>query len=332
MRIFVAGGSGVIGQRLVPMLVARGHDVVALIRDASKAPRLRAAGAEPVVADALDRAAVRAAVRAARPEVVVHQLTALAHRRSPRAFDRGYAATNLLRTKGTEHLLAAARAVGATRLVAQSFAGWPYARTGGASKREDDALDPSPPRTMRRTLEALRVLEALVLGAPDLEGVVLRYGTLYGPGSSLSAEGELARRVRRRRFPIVGAGSGIWSFVHVDDAAAATVIAIERGPGGIYNVVDDEPAPVASWLPELARALRARPPRHVPVWLARPLLGEAGVSLMLHVRGADNTRAKRELGWVPVHSTWREGFRAALGPARGPSPRVPAGEPSQLAR
>jgi nucleoside-diphosphate-sugar epimerase len=208
MRIFVAGAGGAIGQRLVPMLIARGHHVVALTRHAAKAPGLRAAGAEPVIADALDRSAVRAAVIAARPQVVVHQLTALASMRHMRAFDRGFATTNLLRTKGTEHLLAAARAAGATRFVAQSYAGWPYARTGGPVKTEDDPLDPAPPRTMRRTLEAQRVLEALVLGAPDLEGIVLRYGSFYGPGTSLSADTELVRRVRRRPVPILRPGPG----------------------------------------------------------------------------------------------------------------------------
>jgi nucleoside-diphosphate-sugar epimerase len=280
MRVFLAGAAGAIGKRLVPLLIQRGHQVVALTRDPSRAPALRAAGALPVIADALDGAAVRAAVLEARPEVIVHQLTALGRASNLRNFDREFAATNRLRTTGTEHLLAGARAAGARRFVAQSYAGWPYDRHGGPIKTEGDPLDPHPPRTMSRSLQAIRRLESLVLEATDLEGVVLRYGSFYGPGTALADGGELATLVRRRRFPTIGAGSGVWSFIHMDDAAAATALAVEGHGRGVYNVVDDDPAPVSAWLPDLARALGAPPPRHLPRWLGRLLAGEAVVSMM----------------------------------------------------
>jgi 2-alkyl-3-oxoalkanoate reductase len=314
MRIFVAGATGALGRRLVPLLVERSHQVAAMTRTAAKAPGLRAAGAEPVVADALDREAVLAAVAAARPEVVVHQLTDLAAMVNFRRFDRGFAATNRLRTVGTDHLVAAAKAAGARRLVAQSFAGWPFARVGGPVKTEDDPLDPDPPAELRRTLDAIRHLESAVLGAEGLEGVVLRYGGFYGPGTSAGDGGFMLDDLRRRRFPMVGAGTGVWSFVHIDDAAAATVAAVERGAPGIYQVVDDDPAPVSAWLPALAAAVGAPPPRRVPAWVARLLAGEHGVVLMTEVRGAANAKAKRELGWRPAHPSWRQGFRNGLGP------------------
>jgi nucleoside-diphosphate-sugar epimerase len=315
MRIFVAGATGVLGRRLVPLLVEGGHQVTAMTRTAGKAAGLRRAGAEPVVADALDRDAVAAAVAAARPEVVVHQLTDLAGTTSFRRFDREFAATNRLRTEGTDHLVAAARAAGARRLVAQSFAGWPFARVGGPVKTEDDPLDPDPPAELRRTLEAIRHLEAAVLGAEGLEGVVLRYGGFYGPGTSAGEGGFMLDDLRRRRFPMVGAGTGVWSFVHIDDAAAATAAAVERGAPGIYQVVDDEPAPVSAWLPVLAAAAGARPPRRVPAWVARLLAGEHAVVLMTEVRGASNAKARRELGWRPAHPSWRQGFLDGLGQA-----------------
>jgi nucleoside-diphosphate-sugar epimerase len=266
-----------------------------------------------VVADALDRDAVLAAVVAARPEVVVHQLTDLAGATDLRRFDEGFASTNRLRTEGTDHLLAAARAAGARRLVAQSFAGWPFARTGGPVKTEDDPLDPDPPAELRRTLDAIRHLESAVLGAAGLEGVVLRYGGFYGPGTSAGEGGFMLAELRRRRIPIVGAGTGVWSFVHIDDAATATVAAVGRGVPGIYQVVDDDPAPVSDWLPALAAAVGARPPRRVPVWLARLLAGSHGVVLMTEARGAANAKAKRELGWRPAYPSWRQGFRTGLG-------------------
>ena len=253
MKVFVAGASGVIGRRLVPLLVRAGHSVVAMTRSAAKADAIRTAGAVPAVADALDQAAVMAVVLSAEPEVVVHQLTAIPPRFNMRRFDREFALTNRLRTEGTDHLLAAARAVGARRFVAQSFAGWPYARVGGPVKTEEDPLDLHPAAAFHRALEAIRHLEATVLKTVGLEGLVLRYGAFYGPGTSLGAGGSILDDVRRRRLPIVGRGTGVWSFIHIDDAAAATVAAIERGAPGVYNVVDDDPAPVSEWLPVLAR-------------------------------------------------------------------------------
>lgn len=310
LKVFLAGGTGALGARLVPLLVERGHELTATTRKPASADRLREAGASPVVVDALSRDEVIAAVRDARPEVVVHQLTALAGRMDVRRFDRTFAGTNRLRTTGTDHLLEAAQAAGVRRFVAQSFGGWPYARTGGAVKTEADPLDPDPPRELAATLSAIRHLEAAVTDARDLEGLVLRYGLFYGPSTSLAPEGgEQVEMLRKRRWPIVGAGTGVLSFVHIDDAAAATAAAIEGGAPGIYNVVDDEPAPVSVFLPYLAEALGAKPPRRVPVWLGRLAAGEHGVTMMTSVRGASNAKAKQELGWTPRHASWREGFR-----------------------
>ncbi|HEV2785361.1 MAG TPA: NAD(P)-dependent oxidoreductase [Solirubrobacteraceae bacterium] len=313
MKVFVAGATGALGRQLVPQLVARGHEVVGMTRSAARREVVRSLGATPVVADALDAAKVAAAVAETEPEVIVHELTALAGPIDLRHFDRFFEATNRLRTEGTDHLLAAARAVGARRFVGQSFAGWPYARSGGAVKTEGDPLDSAPPAQMRRTLDAIRYLEAAVTGGHSIEGVVLRYGALYGPGTSLDGEGsEQVQMIRKRRFPVVGDGGGVWSFVHVEDAAGATVAAVERGRPGIYNIVDDEPAPVAQWLPALAAALRAKPPRRVPRWLGRLLAGEVATVMMTEVRGASNAKAKRELGWQPRHASWRDGFSGGL--------------------
>jgi 2-alkyl-3-oxoalkanoate reductase len=315
MRVFVAGASGAIGGRLVPMLVEAGHTVVAMTRAADKADAIRASGAEPVLADALDADSVGAAVRAAEPEAVVHQLTALSSMTgNPRKFAEDFALTNRLRTEGTDHLLAAARAAGARRFVAQSYAGWPYAREGGPVKSEDDPLDPDPPAAARDALDAMRYLDRIVPGAEGIEGVVLRYGGFYGPGTGIARgeESALIEAIRKRRFPVVGGGTGVWSFVHIDDAASATLAALDRGAPGIYNVVDDDPAPVSEWLPALADAIGAKPPRRVPTWIGRLAGGEMAVSLMTQVRGASNAKAKRELGWQPEHPSWREGFPAAL--------------------
>jgi nucleoside-diphosphate-sugar epimerase len=321
MRIFVAGATGALGRRLVPLLVEGGHQVTGMTRTAGKAAGLRAAGADPVVADALDRDAVLRAVVAARPEVVVHQLTALAGMTSMRRFDREFALTNRLRTEGTDHLLEAARAAGARRFVAQSFAGWPFARVGGPVRTEDDPLDPDPPAQLRRTLDAIRHLEAAVCGTEGLEGVVLRYGGFYGPGTSAGAGGSTLEELRRCRFPIVGDGGGVWSFIHIDDAATATAAAIGRGAPGVYQIVDDDPAPVSEWLPALAAAVGAPPPRRVPAWVARLVAGEHAVVLMTEVRGASNAKARRELGWRPGWRSWRQGFRTGLGEdAAGPYP------------
>jgi nucleoside-diphosphate-sugar epimerase len=305
LRIFIAGASGTLGRHLVPRLVGRGHHVTGSTR--SRADELRALGAEPVVVDHLDARAVREAVVRTEPEVVVHQLTALAGIGLGRNFDKAFALTNRLRTDGTDHLIAAARAAGARRLVWQSYAGWPYAREGSAVKSEDDPLDPEPPADARETLAAIRYLEAAVMGARDMEGFVLRYGGFYGPGTSIDAGGEHSELVRKRRFPIGGDGSGVWSFVHIGDAADATVAAIEGGRPGIYNVVDDDPAPISEWLPVLAQQVGAPAPRRLPGWLVRLAGGPQALSMMTRTRGAANAKARRELGWQPAHS-WREGF------------------------
>jgi nucleoside-diphosphate-sugar epimerase len=303
MRVFVAGAGGAVGRRLVPQLIARGHDVVATATSQAKTEALRALGAETVVMDGLDAGSVGEAVARSEPEAVVHEMTALAGSLDLRRFDEGFALTNELRTKGTDHLLAASDAIGVPRFVAQSFAGWPNARSGGLVKSEADELDPSPPRAQRESLAAIRYLERSVV---DDGGVVLRYGSLYGPGTSLADE--YPALIRRRKLPVVGGGSGVWSFVHVDDAASATVAAVEYGAPGIYNIVDDEPAPVREWLPYLAECLGAPPPRRVPAWLARFAVGEVGVSLMTQVRGSSNAKARRELGWEPRFPSWRQGF------------------------
>jgi nucleoside-diphosphate-sugar epimerase len=325
MRIFVAGATGALGRRLVPLLVQHGHEVAGTTRTARNADALRSAGAEPVVVDALDREALRAAVLTAGPEVVVHELTALGGFTDVRKFDEGFRLTNRLRTEGTDNLLAAAREAGARRFVAQSFAGWPYARAGGQIKTEEDPLDPDPPAALRETIEAIGHLETAVLRAEGLEGIVLRYGAFYGPGTSLGEGGFQLDDIRRRRYPIVGRGTGIWSFIHVDDAAKATVAAIERGAPGIYNIVGDDPAPVSEWLPALAAAIGARTPRRVPAWLARLVIGEHGVVLMTEIRGASNAKARRELGWQPAFRSWREGFARGLGGAAlgGSTPAEP---------
>jgi 2-alkyl-3-oxoalkanoate reductase len=303
MRVFLAGATGAIGSRLVPQLLGRGHQVIGSSRSAEKAERLRALGADPIALDLLDRDAVREAIAASRPDAIVHQATALAGLSDFKHFDRSFAPTNRLRTDGTDALLAAAKEAGVDRFLAQSFAGWPYAREGDPVKSEEDPLDPTPVPAMRETLGAIRHLEQVVV---DAGGIVLRYGGFYG--SPDDAQLEL---VRKRRFPIVGEGRGIWSFVHLDDAADATVLALERGIPGIYNIVGDEPAPVREWLPALAAAIGAKPPRRVPRWLARLASGESGVAIMTEVRGASNAKAKDELGWTLRYPSWREGFVAA---------------------
>jgi len=323
MKILVVGASGAIGTRLVPMLVRDGHEVAGTTRSPEKADRLRALGAEPVVLDLLDEAAVRRAVGAVSPDVIVHEATALSDlSNNPRRFDEDFAVTNRLRTEGTDHLLAAALQTGVRRFVAQSYAGWPHARVGSAVKSEDAPLDPSPPKTARRTHAAIRHLEAAVTGVGGLEGVVLRYGGFYGPGTSLTREGAIAEAIRKGRFPLVGSGAGVWSFIHVDDAASGTAAAVGRGAPGIYNVVDDEPAPVSEWLPYLAELLGAKPPRRVPTWIGRLASGELGVAMMTSVRGASNAKAKRELDWQPRYSSWRQGFAEVLGYAAGSERKV----------
>ena len=303
MHVFVAGGTGAIGRRLVPQLLLRGHVVTATTRDEGGVAALGVLGASPAVVDGLDRAAVRAAVLRARPDVIVHELTALAGKPDIRNFDRWFAVTNTLRTEGTRNLLAAAEAADVPRFVAQSYTGWTNERTGGRVKTETDPFDPMPAERQSESMAAIRYLEQAVHDARP-EGVVLRYGSLYGPGSS---EG-LVALVRDRKWPIVGDGEGVWSWLHVDDMAAATVAAVERAAPGVYNVVDDEPAEVADWLPYLAHAVGAKPPRHVPEWLGRLAVGRVGVQWMTESRGASNRKAKTELGWRLRYPSWRQGF------------------------
>jgi nucleoside-diphosphate-sugar epimerase len=309
MKVFVAGATGVMGRQLVPRLLDAGHRVTGMTRSEAKRAWLWDMSAEPVVADALDPDQVAEAVGRAEPDVIVHELTAIGSL-DLRRFDRSFALTNRLRTEGTDHLLSAGRAVGVRRFVAQSYAAWPYERTGGPVKSEDDPLDPAPPREMRESMAAIRHLEEAVLGADWTEGIVLRYGAFYGPGTSMNAGSEEFELVRKRKFPLIGDGGGVWSFVHIADAAEATVAAIERGEPGIYNVVDDDPAPVAEWLPALAHELGAKKPMRVPRFVGRLFAGEAGAVMMTDIRGASNAKARRELGWEPRHASWRQGFAA----------------------
>ena len=320
MKVLVAGATGVLGRALVPQLVARSHEVVAMTRSTSKQDLVRSLGARPVVADALDPDAVAQAVASAEPEVIVHELTALSGKMSVRDMRHPEGSsvaimTNRLRTEATDHLLAAGSAVGARRFVAQSFAAFRFARTGGPVQTEADPLDPDPPEALRTPLVGILHLERAVTTIDWGQGLVLRYGGFYGPGTaiSLAPDAQMAAPIRKRRFPIIGGGDGVFSHVHVDDAAAATAIAVERGEPGIYNIVDDEPAPVREWLPALAGALHAKPPRRIPRWLGRLATGEAATLMMTEARGASNAKAKRELGWQPRYPSWRQGFVQGLG-------------------
>jgi 2-alkyl-3-oxoalkanoate reductase len=317
MKIFVAGATGALGRQLVPKLVARGHDVIGMTRSPSKQDLVRSLGGRPVVADALDPDAVAQAVASAEPEVIVHELTALSgpmslrEARHPERFE-GAIMTSRLRTEGTDHLLAAGRAVGARRFVAQSFGAFRFARTGGRVQTEADAIDPDP---RQPGLEEMLYLERAVTTIEWGEGLALRYGGFYGPGTSVSLapDAQMAAPIRKRRFPIVGDGGGVFSYIHIEDAAAATAIAVERGRPGVYNIVDDDPAPMREWLPVLASALGAKPPRRIPRWLGRLAAGEVATLMMTEARGASNEKAKRELGWQPRYSSWRQGFVQGLG-------------------
>jgi nucleoside-diphosphate-sugar epimerase len=311
MRVFVAGATGAIGTQLVPRLVAAGHEVHGMTRSDSKRAMLSELGAVPVIADALDPHQVAEAVGTAKPDVIIHQLTAIPVTPDLRHFDRDFALTTRLRTEGTDHLLSAGQAVGVRRFVAQSNGAFPYARTGGPVKSEEDPLDSAPARETRESFAAIRYLETAVLGADWTEGIVLRYGAFYGPGTSMAPGADQIEMVRKRRFPLVGDGGGVWSFIHVADAADATVAAVEHGSRGIYNIVDDDPAPVAQWLPALAQQLGAKKPMRVPRFVGRLFAGEVGVVMMTELRGASNSKAKRELGWRPAHATWRQGLAAA---------------------
>jgi nucleoside-diphosphate-sugar epimerase len=316
MRVFVAGATGAIGRQLLPMLSEQGHDVTGMTRTRAKQELIRQLRARPVVADALDPEAVARAVAEAEPEVVIHELTVIDPGALGRSIDKQFVLTNRLRTEGLDHLLAAARAVGARRFLVQSFAGWPFERTGGPIKTEEDPLQASPPKGITVTLDAIKYLESTVTRADGIEGLALRYGGFYGPFTSigLNPDGEQIEMIRKRRLPVVGEGAGIWSLVHIRDAAAATAAAVERGEPGLYNVVDDEPVRVSVLLPELAKAIGARRPRRLPRWLGRLVAGEAATVMMTEVRGASNEKAKRELGWELQYPSWRLGIREGLTP------------------
>ena len=308
MRVFLAGGTGVIGRRLLPRLLEAGHDVTAMTRREDRAAALREAGAVPAVADVFDAEGLRAAVERAAPEVVVHELTDLPPALDTRKIEEQMAGNDRIRTEGTRNLVAAARGAGARRIVAQSIA-FAYAPTGDGLKREEDPLWDDAPWPWKRSIDALHELEDAVTKTQGIEGVVLRYGFFYGPGSAYGPGGSLEHEVRRRRFPVVGRGSGVFSFVHVDDAADATVATVERGAPGIYNIVDDEPAAMREWVPVYADAIGAKRPYRIPRFVARLFAGPYAVMLATEVRGASNERAKAELGWQPRFGSWREGFR-----------------------
>ena len=310
MRVFLAGASGAIGRPLVPKLIAAGHEVTGMTRSEARAEEIRATGAAAAVVDVFDADALGAAVAAASPEVVIHELTSLPDRLDFKK-DDAYAPTNRVRTEGTRNLIDAARAAGARRFVCQSIA-FAYRPEGAGLKTEEDPLLSDAPGTFGSGVKALHEMEELALGSDGLEGLVLRYGFFYGPGTYYASEGTTMQDIRRRRMPVVGRGTGVFSFVHVDDAADATVAAVERGAPGIYNVVDDDPAPMSEWVPEMAKAAGAKPPRRVPVWLAKLVGGKAVADFSLELRGASNEKAKRELGWTPAHPSWRSGFAESL--------------------
>jgi 2-alkyl-3-oxoalkanoate reductase len=304
MRVFVAGGGGAVGRYLVPSLIADGHQVVATTTSAAKAAGIAGAGATPEVLDGLDRDAVLAAVQRAAPEVIIHQMTALTTLQDFRQFDQEFAVTNELRTRGTDYLLEAARLAGTRRFIAQSFTGFTNEYAGALVKTEDDPLNPDPPASARQTLAAIRYVEQTVPGAVP-EGIVLRYGVFYGHGAS----GGILGAVQAGKFPVIGGGAGIWSFCEITDAAGAAAAAVTRGAPGLYNIVDDEPAPAGQWIPFLARCLGAEAPQDVPAELGRELAGEFITAQMTVGRGSSNAKAKRELAWAPGYATWREGFR-----------------------
>ena len=313
VKVFVAGSTGAIGRSLLPLLIEKRHDVVALVRTPARAKDVEALGARAAVADALDPDGLRAAIRRAAPEAVIHELTSLKGVTNFRRFDQTFALTNRFRTRTLDTMLAAARSIGVRRFIAQSYCGWPYAREGSPVKTEDDPLDPTPPASFRESLAAIRYLEDTIRQTRDIQAFALRYGNLYGPGTDISAEGTVADLVSRRKLPLFGSGAGVWSFIHVRDAASATVAAMSRGSPGIYNVVDDEPVPVNVWLPALANALGARPPRRLPAWVGALLLGDGGLSMMTLARGGSNAKSKRDLAWQPSFASWRRGFVEGLG-------------------
>jgi nucleoside-diphosphate-sugar epimerase len=320
MKVFLAGATGVVGKRLVPLLVASGYEVVGMTRSQANEGWLRGVGAEPVVADGLDRSAVMQAVMRVEPEVIIHEMTGLTGVKSFKKFDDEFALTNRLRMEGTDYLLEAAQAAGTRRFIAQSYGNWNYERTGTVLKTEDDAFDPTPPANQRKTLEGIVYVENAVVGASEIEGIALRHANHYGPGTSFALDGDLVKLIRKRQLPVIGDGGGVWSFIHVDDLAQATVAAVGRGRPGVYNIVDDEPVASRVWIPALAEAVGAKPPRHVPVWLGKLAAGEVGVSMMTQIRGTSNAKAKREFGWKPQYASYRDGFRSGLGNLPLPAP------------
>ncbi|TDW75686.1 NAD-dependent epimerase/dehydratase family protein [Kribbella pratensis] len=312
MKVLVAGATGGLGRSLVPQLIAAGHEVTGMTRSESGASSVRSFGADVVLADGLDAAAVRTAVEKVRPEVVVHQMTALKGGIDFKHFDDSFAMTNRLRTEGTDNLLAASQAAGVRRFVVQSYAGWNLQHGGSATKTEADPLDPNPVPAQQQTMAAIKHLESAVLNADGIEGVALRYGSFYGPTGDIGKGGSMVEMIQKRRLPLIGDGTGIWSFIHYDDAASATVKAVESDVTGVFQIADDDPAQAAVWLPEFARILGAKPPRHVPAWIGRLAVGDVGVAAFTEIRGADNTLAKQTFGWQPGYASWREGFRKGL--------------------
>ncbi|MEV0804184.1 NAD(P)-dependent oxidoreductase [Kribbella sp. NPDC050281] len=312
MKVLVAGATGGLGRSLVPQLVAAGHEVVGMIRSESKAASIKALGASVVLADGLDAAAVKAAVDTVRPEVVVHQMTALKSGINFKKFDQSFAMTNRLRIEGTDNLLSASQAAGVRRFVVQSYAGWNLQQGGSATKTEADPLNPNPVAAQRQTMAGIKHLESVVTHADGIEGIALRYGAFYGPTGDIGKGGSMVEMIRKRQLPLIGDGAGVWSFIHYDDAADATVKAVESDATGIYQIADDDPAQAAVWLPEFARILGVKGPRHVPVWLGRLAAGDVGVAAFTTMRGADNSLAKATFDWQPGYASWREGFRKGL--------------------
>jgi nucleoside-diphosphate-sugar epimerase len=308
MKVLVTGGTGAIGKFLLPLLVENKHEVTALTRSVTKGEQIEDIGVSAIIVDPLDKQRLTAAVRRAEPDVIIHQLTALSGVGNLRNLDQDFALTNRFRTEVTDTLLAAARTIGTRRFIAQSFCGWTYAKKGGPVKTEEDPLDSNPPENFTKTLAAIRYLEDTVRKTTFLEGVALRYGMFYGPGTAIGKGGTIVRMTKKRRFPVIGGGGGVWSFIHVLDAARATVAAISRGAAGIYNIVDDDPAKVAAWLPALAKAVEAKPPYRIPHWLGELTIGKGGVSIMTQIRGCSNAKAKRELNWTPIYPSWKIGF------------------------
>jgi len=312
MRIFLAGATGVLGMRLIPRLLERGHKVIGTTTTKDKLSDLKRLGVDPILMDGLDRDSVRSAVSAADPEVVVNEMTALSKVRNYKNFDQEFALTNRLRADGTSHLVAASRQCGVKKIVVQSFAGWPFEQTKAPANSEEAPFERNIPTRMKQSQRAIQAMEETVLSQESPAGVVLRYGYFYGPGTSFDVEGEISKALRKRAFPLIGGGTGVWSLIHVDDAAEATRLAIECAPSGIYNITDDRPSTIGDWLPGLAALLNAKRPMRMPRWVGRFFVGESGLYMMTQARGALNAKAKRVLGWNPAYPDWHSGFAATL--------------------